>query len=78
MPNIPIVKAKDFYKYLIKYGCEPVSVKSSHFKLNNPKTGAVATVPIHSGKDLNKNLFVPILKQLNIDVEDFLEFIKNN
>ena len=78
MPKIPIVKAKDFYKYLIKYGCAPISVNSSHFKLSNPKTAAVATVPIHTGKDLSKNLFAAILKQLDIDIDDFIEFIKHN
>ena len=61
MPKIPVIKAKDFYKYLLKYGCEPVSVRSSHFKLRNPKTGLPATVPIHGGQDLSKNLFASIM-----------------
>jgi len=39
MPKLPIMKARDFYKILIKYGCQPVSVRSSHFKLTNPTTG---------------------------------------
>ena len=43
MPKIPIIKAKDFYKYLLKYGCEPVSIRSSHFKVRNPETGKPAT-----------------------------------
>ena len=78
MPKIPIIKAKDFYKYLLKYGCEPISVRSSHFKLCNPKTGKPATVPIHGGKDLGKGLFADILSQLGIDIDDFLEFMENN
>jgi predicted RNA binding protein YcfA (HicA-like mRNA interferase family) len=78
MPKIPIIRAKDFYKYLLKYGCKPVSVKSSHFKVNNPKTNAVSTVPIHGGQDIGKGLFAAIIAELGIDIEDFLEFIKNN
>jgi predicted RNA binding protein YcfA (HicA-like mRNA interferase family) len=75
MPKLPIMKAKDFYGYLLKYGCEHVSVNSSHFKVRWPKTNRPATVPIHGGKDIGKGLFADILSQLGIDVDDFLEFI---
>jgi predicted RNA binding protein YcfA (HicA-like mRNA interferase family) len=66
--------AKEFYTLLLRYGCEPVSVRGSHFKLRNPKTGSVTTVPIHSGIVLGKGLLASVLKQLGIDPADFLAF----
>ena len=32
MPKIPIIKARGFYRSLIKYGCEPATTRGSHFK----------------------------------------------
>jgi len=76
MPKIPIIKAKDFLSELLAYGCEIVSVNGSHHKIKNPKNGKTTTIPIHGGKDLKKGLFPAILKALNIDVIEFLNFIK--
>jgi len=78
MPKIPIVKSRDFYGYLLKYGCEHISVNGSHFKVRNPGTGKPSSVPVHSGKNIGKGLFADILSQLGIDVDDFLDFMENN
>ena len=76
MPSLPTMKAKDFHKFLLKYGCEHVSVRGSHYKVLNPASGEHSTVPIHSGKDLKKGTLAGILKKLGIDAEDFVEFVK--
>ncbi|MDR1102056.1 MAG: type II toxin-antitoxin system HicA family toxin [Clostridiales bacterium] len=60
---------------LVKFGCEPISVRISHFKVRNPHNGKVSVVTIHTGKDFSKGAFVSTLKQLGIDVESFLVFI---
>ena len=57
MPKIPIVKAKDFLKYLLRYGCELVSVKGSHHKILNKSNKQISILPIHSNKDLAPALF---------------------
>jgi len=75
MPKIPVVKAKDFYSYLLKYGCVEVSIKGSHHKITNPKTGRVSVVTIHAGKDMDKGAFASTLSQLAIDIDDFIDFI---
>ena len=75
MPEIPIIKAKDMLKYLQKYGCVLVSVTGSHHKLYNPINNKPTILPIHSGKDLKKAMFVKILKDLDIDADEFLRFI---
>ena len=76
MPKIPIIRAKDFYRFLLKYGCEPVSVRGSHFKINNPATNLVSVVPIHGGRNISKGLFSDVVKELGIDIKDFLDFIE--
>lgn len=78
MPKIPIVKSKDFLKYLLKYNCTLVSVKGSHHKVLNLANNKISIVPVHSNKDLATGLFSKILKDLKIDIEDFLNFMKNN
>jgi predicted RNA binding protein YcfA (HicA-like mRNA interferase family) len=75
MGKIPIVKAKDFFAALIKYDCVHISTRGSHHKVMNPATGNKATVPVHAGKDLSKELFVAILNQLGIDIDDFIPFL---
>jgi predicted RNA binding protein YcfA (HicA-like mRNA interferase family) len=75
MPKIPIVKAKDFYTCLLKYGCTKMQVRGSHHKIYNPYTNKTSTVSIHSGKDVTKGAFAGVLSQLGIDINDFIEFI---
>ena len=77
MPKIPVVKAKDFHKYLLRYGCIGVRVNGSHHRVYNPKTDKYSTITIHAGKDFDKGSFSGLLSQLEIDVEDFIKFIDN-
>ena len=78
MPKIPILKAKDFYAHLIKFGCVAVSVRGSHHKLQNPATSRTSVVAIHAGKDVDRGAFSSVLSQLEIDIEDFIRFIHKN
>ena len=75
MPRLPVIKAKEFYSLLIKYGCIAVSIKGSHHKLQNPHTSKVTVVAIHAGKDVDKGTFLSVLSQLGIDSDDFAKFI---
>lgn len=76
MPKLPVIRAKDFLKHLLRYGCEEVSVRGSHHKVYNPGSGMVTVIAVHSGEDLKKAMFAAILSQLGIDVDEFLEFIE--
>jgi len=75
MPRIPIIKAKDFHKHLLKYGCVGTNITGSHHRIYNPKTNKYSTVAIHAAKDLDKGSFSGILGQLGIDVNEFIDFI---
>ena len=76
MPKIPIIKAKDFFKYIKKFDCTEVSVRGSHHKIKNNKNGKISVIAIHSNEDLYPSMFQAVLKQLDIDVNEFIDFIK--
>lgn len=75
MSKIPIIKAKDFFKYITKFGCTEISIRGSHHKIKNNKNGRVSVVAIHSGEDLYPPMFQAIIKQLDIDINEFINFI---
>ena len=78
MPKTPRIRAKDFFKYIVKYGCTEVSINGSHHKITNNKNNKVSVVAIHSNEILCPGLFVGILKQLEINKNDFIKFIEEN
>lgn len=78
MPRIPRIKAKDFFKYLKKYGCTNTTIKGSHHKVVNNKNNKTSIVAIHDGDILLPSMFEVILKQLDIDRNDFIKFIEKN
>jgi len=73
MAKIPIVTAKKLISYLEKYGCVVVSVRGSHHKMYNPKTNKTSPVSVHAGEDLDRKAFANTLKQLGIEINDFLK-----
>jgi len=70
------MRPREFLKHLKDFGCSVVSVSGSHHKISYPETGIRTTLAIHSGKDVTKAVFSGTLKQLGIDVDEFLEFIR--
>ena len=78
MPRLPVIPAKELFRLLVKFGCLHVSTEGSHFKIENPRNGARTTIPVHGNRDLGKGFFKRILDQLEIDVDEFLEFMKKN
>ena len=75
MPKIPVIKAKDFFKYIKKFNCTEISIRGSHHKIKNNINGKISVVAIHSNEDLYPSMFQVILKQLDIDINDFINFI---
>ena len=76
MPKIPIIKAKDFFKYIKKFNCAEISIRGSHHKIRNNTNGKISIIAIHGNEDLYPAMFQAILKQLDIDVNEFIDFIK--
>ena len=46
--------------------------KGSHQLFYNATTGKTIVVPVHGGKDLKKGTFLAILKQADIDKNDWI------
>lgn len=78
MPKIPRIKAKDFFKYLLKYDCTEISINGSHHKIRNNRNNKISVVAIHSSEILYPAMFSAILKQLDIDINEFINFIELN
>ena len=76
MPKIPRIKAKDFFKYLLKYGCTEVSINGSHHKIRNNKNNKISVIAIHSNEILYPGMFSEILQQLDINIEEFINFMQ--
>jgi len=75
MNKLPVISAKNFRGLLIKYGCILISSEGSHFKVEYPKSGRRATIPVHGNKDISRGFMKAILIQLGMDVDNFIEFI---
>ena len=72
MSIIPILKAKDLLRLLLKLGFKIISQKGSYVKLQHflDKTRQVI-LPVHSG-DLKRGTLLSILKQAKIPIREFL------
>lgn len=75
MPKLPRVTARQVVRALKRLGFQKVRQKGSHLTLHNPETGAVCTVPIHSGETLAPKTLHSILKQAGVGLEEFVEEI---
>ena len=78
MSKVPVISAKDFFRWLIKYGCIHISTDGSNYKVEYPKTGKRTTIPIHGNRDIGIPFLKSILGQLGIDAESFIDFVKGN
>ena len=76
MPDLPVMRPRQLLKHLKAFGCELVSIEGSHHKIHYAETNLTTVLAIHSGKDITKRTFASTLKQLGIDVDEFLDFIK--
>jgi predicted RNA binding protein YcfA (HicA-like mRNA interferase family) len=76
MDKLPVITASELRRLLIRYGCVERSVKGSHHKIFNPKTGRTSVIAVHGGRDLDRGAFDAILEQLGVEIEEFIEFMR--
>mgnify|MGYP001559175473 FL=1 len=69
------MKYLDVAKKLRKLGCEEIPRRSggSHRKWHNPVSGSVVPVPDWGSKDLKIGTLRNIIRQLDLDWEEFRE-----
>lgn len=74
MTNWPTLKSADIAKGLRRAGFELVRQKGSHARFEH-EDGRVTTLPIHAGQDIGKGLFRKILRDIEMDIEEFRKLV---
>ena len=67
---MPSATARDFQRVAGLLGFILKRQKGSHERWNHPD-GRAVTIPIHGGREIGPPLFVKILKQLGITLDEF-------
>ncbi len=77
MPPLPVINAKLLIDFLESRGFYFVRQKGSHKRFKN-NYGQSITVPDHGKTDLQRGLLNGILKELNISVDELINFLDKN
>ena len=67
---MPSATARDFQRVAQKLGFRKSRQTGSHECWNHPD-GRAVTIPLHGGRESGPPLFLKILRQLGITLEDF-------
>jgi predicted RNA binding protein YcfA (HicA-like mRNA interferase family) len=76
MSKLPIVSAKEFEKLLLKLGFQIIRQKGSH-KFYKHIDGRYTTLPHHPGEDISRPLVRAILRQIELDTEEFIRLLND-
>lgn len=74
MSNFPAFSGKKVIKILKEFDFEVIRIKGSHCFLHH-SDGRSTTVPVHSNESIGVGLLSQILKDCEIDKNDFLKKI---
>jgi predicted RNA binding protein YcfA (HicA-like mRNA interferase family) len=74
--RLPIVNFKTMEKLLLKLGFEPVRQKGSHVFYRHAD-GRTTTVPNHPGRDIARPLIREILREIELNIDDFSQELDN-
>ncbi|MFW6383154.1 MAG: type II toxin-antitoxin system HicA family toxin [Nanoarchaeota archaeon] len=75
MNKLPVIKAKDFEKALVKMGFKKIRQHGSHIFFEHPD-GRTTVVPNHPTEELDRHLMNKIIKHdLQISREEFLKHL---
>ncbi len=73
MAKLPVIKGKEFIKFLESLGFRVTRMRGSHVRMR-AEDGRVTTVPIHANRNVPKGLLRKIIRaDLEISLEEFLE-----
>ncbi len=74
MSRLRIIDARKMEKLLFKLGFERVRQKGSHVFYRHPD-GRTTSVPHHPGRDLARPLIKEILREIELSVEEYNEYL---
>ncbi len=72
MPKYPVMTANEILRILNILGFYEVRQRGSHKQLRH-SDGRATTVPCHKGRDVAPLLLKQILKDINIELDEFLD-----
>jgi predicted RNA binding protein YcfA (HicA-like mRNA interferase family) len=73
MSNIPVLKPQEVVRILENLRFIEVRQKGSHKQFRH-EDGRATTVPFHKGRDISPRLLRQIASDINLTVEELLEF----
>ena len=76
MSKLPIVSAKELEKVLLKLGFVISRQKGSH-KFYKHTDGRYTTIPHHPGEDISRPLTRAILRQIELDVDEYIRLLND-
>ncbi len=76
MSKLPVVSAKEFEKILLKLGFQIVRQKGSH-RFYKHTDGRYTTLPHHPGEDISRPLIRAILRQIELEADEYIRLAKN-
>lgn len=71
MPRLPIISGKRLLALLKKNGYRMIRQKGSHIFVES-QTGLGTAIPLHGNEDLGKGILKSILRDLDLEIEDFI------
>lgn len=74
MSKLPMISAKELERILFRLGFEEIRQKGSH-RFYRHIDGRYTTIPHHQGEDLSRPLIRAILKQINLDAEEYVRLL---
>ncbi len=74
MSSIPVLKSHEVVRILEKLGFVEVRQRGSHKQFRH-EDGRGTTVPFHKGRDISPRLLRQIASDINLTVEEMLEFL---
>jgi predicted RNA binding protein YcfA (HicA-like mRNA interferase family) len=74
MPKYPVIKPMELIRILELLGFEKIRQKGSHIQLKHID-GRQTTVPMHKGRDLSPILLKTILKEINLELDEFKDLL---
>ena len=77
MTRLPLVDFKSMDRLLRKLGFKPVRQKGSHVFYRHAD-GRTTTLPNHAGRDLARPLVREILREIEVNVEQFREKLEGH
>ena len=75
MSRLRIIDARKMEKLLFKLGFERVRQKGSHVFYRHPD-GRTTSVPHHRGRDLARPLIKEILREIELNSEEYEEYLR--